>query len=180
MLTLYFLTTGRSASLGDGRRNVGLREFKSAAINRGDKPALYSRNGGGDMMQNAKPPAAGGAAGAIALHQRQLEILDEAVRIALEGAQSIATRQSETMSELHQQIAALISRPNTPPNVNDGIATALAFAKQALDAGIAHGIALTEIGAKMETDALKILNKSVTANLTGVDDILQKLPKFKT
>jgi hypothetical protein len=118
----------------------------------------------------------GTAESAIALHLFQLDMLNEVVKIALDGAHAIATRQSQAMSEFHRQFADLMSRSTGPSALEGGTASGVAFAKQALGSGISHSIALTEIAVKMEMDALAILNKSVSA---GLDGTLQKISAVK-
>jgi hypothetical protein len=63
--------------------------------------------------------------------------------------------------------------------MSDSVTATLTFAKQAFDASIAHSIAITEIIAKMETDALTTLNKSVSAGLDGFGGTLQKMSDAK-
>jgi hypothetical protein len=118
-------------------------------------------------------PSTASAVGMIAF-QQQLRMLNEIIMVAINGAQAIASRQS-AVSELNQQMAALASRSTTPAAPRDGVAAALAFAKQAFDANIAHRIAITEIAAKMETDALAILSRSVSAGLDDFGGATQKM-----
>jgi hypothetical protein len=115
-----------------------------------------------------------GADGMIAF-QQQLRALNEIIMVAINAAQAIASRQSAAVSELNLQMAALVSHSTTPAAPQDGVAAALAFAKQAFDANIVHRIAITEIAAKMETDALAILSRSVSAGLDGFGGAMQKI-----
>jgi hypothetical protein len=132
------------------------------------------------MTQIAQKPdlSPAGADDMIAF-QHQLRMLNEIIVVAVNAAQAIASRQSAAVSELNQQMAALVSRSTTPAAARDGVAAALAFAKQAFDANVAHRIAITEIAAKMETDTLAILSKSVSAGLDGFGGTLRKISSAK-
>jgi hypothetical protein len=114
-----------------------------------------------------KPAGNGVADSAVALHLSQLDMFNEVVKIALDGAHAIATRQTQAMSDLQRQFADLMSCSVGPSAAEGGAVSGIAFAKQALGAGISHSIALTEIAVKMEMDALAVLNRSVSAGLDG-------------
>jgi hypothetical protein len=126
-----------------------------------------------------KPDLNTASADGMIAFQQQLRMLNEIIMVAINAAQAIASRQSAAVSELNQQMAALVSRSTTPAASRDGVAAALAFAKQAFDANIAHRIAVTEIAAKMETDALAILSRSVSAGLDGFGNTMQKISSVK-
>jgi hypothetical protein len=126
-----------------------------------------------------KPDLNTASADGMIAFQQQLRMLNEIIMVAINAAQAIASRQSVAVSELNQQMAALVSQSTTPAAPRDGVAAALAFAKQAFDANIAHRIAITEIAAKMETDALAILSRSVSAGLDGFGGTMQKISGAK-
>jgi hypothetical protein len=129
------------------------------------------------MMQTAQKPDArisgGGIRGATAF-PHQLKMLNEVMMIAVNAAHAIVSRQAAAVSELNQRMA-LLSHSGMPPTMGDSVTASLTFAKQAFDASIAHSIAVTEIVAKMQTDALTVLSESVSAGLDGFGGTLQKM-----
>jgi hypothetical protein len=84
-----------------------------------------------------KPDLNTASADGMIAFQQQLRMLNEIIMVAINAAQAIASRQSAAVSEHNQQMAALVSRSTTPAASRDGVAAALAFAKQVFDANIA-------------------------------------------
>ena len=97
----------------------------------------------------------------LALQQRNLDAVNGAVKLALEGMQAIASRQGDFVSEAHRQLALLLWRGTMPPKLNGAPAVSLEIVKRALDTSLAHAVTVSELAVQLQRQGLTMLERSV-------------------
>jgi hypothetical protein len=101
----------------------------------------------------------------LAMHQRNLDAPNGAVKLALEGAQTIVNRYGDFVSEAHRQFAVLLWRGMLPRNTDGEERSSADAAQRAVDTAFAYATALTEIATKLQLEALTIVRHSTLDNL---------------
>jgi hypothetical protein len=101
----------------------------------------------------------------LAIHQQALDALNGAVKLALEGAQTIVNRYEDFVSEAHRQFAVLQWRGTVPRNADGEESSSVEVAQGAIDTTFAHAVALTEIATKLQLESLTVLRHSALDSL---------------
>ena len=96
----------------------------------------------------------------LALQQRNLDAVNGAVKLALEGMQAIASRQGDFVSEAHRQVALLLWRGTMPPKLNGAPAVSLEIVKRALETNLAHAVTVCELAAQLQREGLTMFGRS--------------------
>lgn len=126
------------------------------------------------MLGELKFPGTPDAEALMRAHQRNLEALSAANRIALEGAQAVARRHMEimqqTMSELTETLKALAS--GAAPQ--DKAARQAELLKVAYERAVANTREMGELIQKANGEALGALNSRVAEALDELRDLVAK------
>jgi len=113
----------------------------------------------------------------LAMHQRNLDAMNGAVKHALEGVQMIATRYGDFVSEAHRQFALMLWRGTLSRSASGEERSSVDAARQAIDATFGHVISLAEIAAKLHLESLTIVKHSALHSLTALEPDLRHKPK---
>lgn len=126
------------------------------------------------MLGDLKLPAAPGAEALMRAHQRNIEALSAANRIALEGAQAVARRHMEimqqTMAELTETMKAMAGA--TAPQ--DKAAKQAELMKSAYERAVANTRELGELIQKANGEAIGALNQRVAEAMDEVRDLVKQ------
>ena len=126
------------------------------------------------MMTQMKFPALPGADALLGAHQRNMEAISAANRIAIEGAQTVAKRHLEimqqTMAELTETMQALAS--SEAPQAK--VAKQTELLKRAYERAVANASELSELIQRSNREALEQLNKRFTEAMEEVKRLVQQ------
>lgn len=126
------------------------------------------------LLGEMKLPAVAGTEALMQAHQRNLEALSAANRIALEGAQAVAKRHMEimqqTMAELTETLKALASG-DTP---QDKAAKQAELLKAAYEKAVANSRELGDLIQRANGEALGTLNARVSAAIDELTALIGK------
>ena len=126
------------------------------------------------LFADMKIPAMGGMETFVAAQRRNMEVLSQANRVALEGAQAVAKRHMEimqqTMAEMTESMRDMAS-PNSP---QDRAAKQAEMLKQAYERAVAHMKELADLIQKANGEALGMLNQRFTEAMDEVKQLASK------
>ena len=103
-----------------------------------------------------------------AAQRRNIEALNQANQLAVEGVQALAKRQFELTRETFEGFSALLRDLATPASTEDRIAKNTDYVKQMMDKGVSHGREIATIATKAGTEAAELLHKRASE---GIDEI---------
>lgn len=95
----------------------------------------------------------------VRLHQQNVTGLDEAMKLALDGAQTSVDRYCEIVSEAHRRFAVLTWRGTLPLRTCNEESATLEIAQRAISTAFIHAAALVEIATKLESESLHIFQR---------------------
>ncbi len=104
---------------------------------------------------------------AIEMHRKNIEALAESAEAASEGARFIAGKQREMVESVFREAAAMVQNYK-PGGEKDLFASQAEFAKKAFDFTMQNTREITELAVKSTTDAGKILQDRMKANLEDI------------
>ena len=109
----------------------------------------------------------------LAAHQKNVEALTQANRVALDGIQEIARRQMEFFQKAMGDAAAGMARDAlSASNPRETLAQQADVARKAFDQSIAKMRELADMLQKSNREALDIVNKRIAA---GLDEFSQRV-----
>jgi hypothetical protein len=108
-----------------------------------------------------------------ARYQQRMRGLDAAMRAAIDGMHAMAVRQCETASAMTKLSAGLLMQPGTPGSIDGYTRAGQEFGQQAIEAALAHALALIEIAAKMQQSTVTVLGQAACENLGDICAMLQ-------
>jgi phasin family protein len=126
------------------------------------------------MFRDMKLPAMPDLDTVVATYRRNLEVLSQANRVALEGAQTVAKRHMEilqqTMSELSENMKALTAVESPQAKA----AKQAELLKHAYERAIANTKELSDLIQHSNTQALGLLNQRFMETMDEVKALMEK------
>lgn len=138
-----------------------------------------SGHSGGDadpmkLFRDMKLPALPDMEAVLSTYQRNLEVLSQANRVALEGAQTVAKRHMEilqqTMSELTENMQALSAIESPQAKA----AKQAELLKRAYERAVANTKELSDLIRQSNAEALQLLNQRFMETMDEVKALMQK------
>ena len=126
------------------------------------------------MLREMKLPTLFDMETVLSTYRRNLEVLSQANRVALEGAQTVAKRHMEilqqTMAELTENVKALTEIESPQAKA----AKQAELLKQAYERAIANTRELSELIQRANSEALGLLNRRFMETMDEVKNLLEK------
>lgn len=107
----------------------------------------------------------------VAAHQRNLEALSAAGRVAVEGMQAVTRRQAEIVRDAMEQTAAAAQELAKPAKPEDKLVQQAKFAKAALQTGLDNARELTGLAAKAANEAVDVVNRRFVEGLDEFEGV---------
>lgn len=107
----------------------------------------------------------------VAAHQRNLEALSIAGRVAVEGIQAVTQRQAEIVRDTLEQTAAAAQGLAKPSNPEEMLAQQAKFAKSVLQTGLDNAREITGMAAKAANEAVDVVNKRFVEGLDEFEGV---------
>jgi phasin family protein len=115
--------------------------------------------------------------GLMEAHRKNIEALTEANRVAFEGAQAMARRQTEIVREAMDEAAKAMTQVQGAGSNEERVAKQTEIAKNAFETALKHARELAEMSAKSQNEALELLNKRVAESFDEMRDSMQTVVK---
>jgi phasin family protein len=115
--------------------------------------------------------------GLIEAHRKNIEAMTEANRVAFEGAQAMARRQTEIVREAMDEAAKAMSQVQNAGSNEERVAKQTEIAKNAFETALKHARELAEMSAKSQNEALELLNKRVAESFDEMRESMQTVVK---
>ena len=115
--------------------------------------------------------------GLMEAHRKNIEALTEANRVAFEGAEAMARRQTEIVREAMDEAAKAMQQVQHAGSNEERVAKQTDLAKNTFETALKHARELAEIGAKAQNEALELLNKRVAESFDEMRDSMQTVVK---
>jgi phasin family protein len=103
-----------------------------------------------------------------AAQRRNIEALNQANQLAVEGVHALAKRQIEMTQQTIEDFSTLVREMTQPVSTEDRIAKHTEFTKKMIDKGLTHGREVAALAAKAGTEATEVLQKRATE---GIDEM---------
>lgn len=100
--------------------------------------------------------------------RKNIEALAEANRLAVEGMQAIARRESEILAQAMTEAQKAVASVSTSGDPRAAAAAQVDIAKQAFERAIANMRELADLVTKSNTDACDVVNKRVSMSLDEI------------
>jgi phasin family protein len=95
----------------------------------------------------------------VTSQRKNLEALTQASQLALEGAQAVAQRHAEIVSQVVDQVPSVLREWTAPCGPEDRLTKNVDVAKQAFETCVANARELAEITTKAGTDVVSVLTR---------------------
>lgn len=129
----------------------------------------------GDLkLGHFKMPGAPDADALMRAHQRNLEALSAANRIALEGAQAVAQRHMEIMQQTMAELTGTLKALASGQTPQDQAAAQAELLKAAYERAVANTREMGELIQKANGEALGALNNRVAEALDELRDLVKQ------
>ncbi|WP_200343822.1 phasin family protein [Rhodovibrio sodomensis] len=115
--------------------------------------------------------------GFMEAHRKNIEALTEANRVAFEGAQAMARRQTEIVREAMDEAAKAMTQVQGAGSNEERVAKQTEIAKNTFETALKHARELAEMSAKSQNEALELLNKRVAESFDEMRDSMQTVVK---
>jgi phasin family protein len=115
--------------------------------------------------------------GLMEAHRKNIEAVTEANRVAFEGAQAMARRQTEIVREAMDEAAKAMTQVQGAGSNEERVAKQTEIAKNAFETALKHARELAEMSAKSQNEALELLNKRVAESFDEMRDSMQTVVK---
>jgi hypothetical protein len=92
-------------------------------------------------------------------------MLNDAGKLALDGAQAIVGRYGDLVSAAHRQWAVQLWRGTLPLHGGNEESSAVEIAQRSIDSTFAHAVALAEIVTKLQLESLAIFRRGALDSL---------------
>jgi phasin family protein len=126
------------------------------------------------MLGDLKLPGAPGADALMRAHQRNLEALSAANRIALEGAQAVARRHMEIMQQTMAELTDTLKALAGGGGPQDKAAKQAELLKATYERAVANTREMGELIQKANGEALGALNSRVAEALDELRDLVKQ------
>jgi phasin family protein len=100
-----------------------------------------------------------------AAQRRNIEALNQANQLAVEGVHALAKRQIEATQQALEDLSTHVREMTQPSSNEDRIAKQTEFTKKMIDKGLTHGREVVALAAKAGTEASEVLQKRTTEGL---------------
>ena len=100
-----------------------------------------------------------------AAQRRNIEALNQANQLAVEGVHALAKRQIEMTQQALEDLSTHVREMTQPSSNEDRIAKQTEFTKKMIDKGLTHGREVVALAAKAGTEASEVLQKRTTESL---------------
>ncbi len=110
----------------------------------------------------------------LAAHRRNMETLSAANRVALEGAQTVATRHMEIVQQTMQEMSETIRELASPDSPQARAAKQAELIKQAYERAVTNMKELADLIQRANGEALGMLNQRFTEAMDEVKAIAEK------
>lgn len=111
----------------------------------------------------------------LTAQRKNLEALTAANRLAAEGYQAVAKRQTEIVKEGMQEMVAGMKGMMTGGSPEANAGKQAEFARQAFEKALANARELAELVAKSNSEALDVINKRVAESLEELKGMGKKV-----
>lgn len=127
------------------------------------------------LFADMKIPAMGGGMEAfLAAQRKNMEVLSAANRVALEGAQAVATRHMEIMQQTMAEMSENLRDIATPESPQARAAKQAELLKTAYERAVAHIKELADLIQRSNGEALSMLNARFTEAMDEVKQLASK------
>jgi phasin family protein len=100
-----------------------------------------------------------------AAQRRNIEALNQANQLAVEGVHALAKRQIEMTQQALEDFSTHVREMTQPSTTEDRITKHTEFTKKMIDKGLTHGREVVQLAAKAGTEASEVLQKRTTEGL---------------
>ena len=100
-----------------------------------------------------------------AAQRRNIEALNQANQLAVEGAHALVKRQIEMTQQTLEDFSTLVREMTQPSSTEDRIAKNTEFTKKMIDKGLTHGREVAALAAKAGSEATEVLQRRTTEGL---------------
>src|ERR1700733_5777251 len=97
-----------------------------------------------------------------AAQRRNIEALNQANQLAVEGVHALAKRQIEMTQQALEDLSTLVRDMTQPVSTEDRIAKHTEYTKKMIDKGLTHGREVATMGVKTGTEAAEGRQKGTT------------------
>ncbi len=109
-----------------------------------------------------------------AAQRRNIEALNQANQLAVEGAHALVKRQIEMTQQTLEDFSTLVREMTQPSSTEDRIAKHTEFTKKMIDKGLTHGREVAALAAKAGSEATEVLQRRTTEGLDEMRAIASK------
>jgi phasin family protein len=110
----------------------------------------------------------------IESQRKNVEAMTQANRVALEGLQAIAQRQTEILRQAMEETTKVVREMAKPGQPAEKFAAQTALVKEAYELALANLRELAEMGTKSNTEAADLLAHRVSASLDELKGVLKQ------
>jgi len=110
----------------------------------------------------------------LASQRKNIEALTQANKLAIEGIQTVARRQSEILRQGFEEATAQMRELMQPSSPQDRVAKHTELAKSSLEKAISNARELAEIVAKAQSEAFDVINRRMTEGMDEVRNLVSK------
>ncbi len=110
----------------------------------------------------------------MASQRKNIEALTAANKLAFEGMQAVATRQTEILRQTMEEMSSMMSEMMKAGTPEDRVAKQADIAKAAFEKALANMKELADMIAKSNTEAANLISQRVTATLEELKTMATK------
>lgn len=130
------------------------------------------------MFADLKLPNMAGTEALMAAHQRNIEALSAANRIAMEGAQTVAKRHMELMQQTMTELTDTLRGLASPGAPQEKAAEQAELLKRAYERAVANTKEMADVITRANAEAVELLNKRIAEAMDEVKTLVaQSAPK---
>ncbi len=126
------------------------------------------------MFSEMKMPAMLDMESVMAAHRKNMEVLSNANRVALEGAQTVAKRHMEILQQTMQEMTETMKELSTPESPQAKVAKQTELLKIAYERAVSHMKELADLIQRANGEALGLLNARFTEAMAEVKALATK------
>lgn len=126
------------------------------------------------MFSEMKMPAVPDMEQFLSAYRRNMEVLSQANRVALEGAQSVARRHMEMMQQAMAEMTESMRQLSSPDSPQARTAKQAEMMKAAYERAVAHMREMADLIQRSNGEALGLLNQRFTEAMDEVKSMAQK------
>jgi phasin family protein len=108
-------------------------------------------------------------------HRKNVEALTASNKKAIEGLQSVATRQSEILKETMDEAVGALKELTTSGGPKELAAKQAELLKSALEKALSNMRELAEMAAKSNTESFEVIRNRFTASISEIKDMAKSL-----